>query len=639
MKASKKISLRRRFLKKLSREENVENISKWINVSGDFNAGAWNRLRLDAPQGIYWSLFVLVAAFLAVYGPTLDIYRAINQSIFPHGDSLFNDSVIVRIREGWYWENQRAGFPFGSQLYDFPIADIGSFTYIWLLTRFGISVAGVANLFYFTGFLLALISSQVLFRSFGIRKQLAFTLAALYSLSFYHFARFSHLFLTWYWVIPLYVYLAFRVGRGDFPKLSEFRSRANIGLLLFATFLSLFGTYYMVFGTLSVCAMWVFSRALGLKNHFSQLLSFLATQASGFILALLPSIVFIFFEGKNNSVAQRNASESDWAGFHLPQLFIPRPDHVYLRFANFTKQYNQQPFVNENQTATLGILASLGLLIAGYIIWKRFFSRSQISQDSVLVASLTIFAVALGASGGFGTVLAYAVTPQIRSWNRISIEIACLGLLLIGIAFENFFRTPKLRQKKFWIFAITVCILFVGVIDQVPIKTKSIVVSSESKNNTDVEFVQKLDFSLPKNSSVYQMPYMSFPEEPPVYNLPDYGLLLGFNNSTNLNWSYGAIRQRGADLFFKKLSKLSIQAQVEAAHKLGFVGIYVDLRGYKNALDTTAEFLKSGYFDTPVSSSTGEKLFLEFKSPKTISFEGLSLQEKLRKANYLVNRD
>lgn len=524
MKASKKISLRRRFLKKLSREENVENISKWINVSGDFNAGAWNRLRLDAPQGIYWSLFVLVAAFLAVYGPTLDIYRAINQSIFPHGDSLFNDSVIVRIREGWYWENQRAGFPFGSQLYDFPIADIGSFTYIWLLTRFGISVAGVANLFYFTGFLLALISSQVLFRSFGIRKQLAFTLAALYSLSFYHFARFSHLFLTWYWVIPLYVYLAFRVGRGDFPKLSEFRSRANIGLLLFATFLSLFGTYYMVFGTLSVCAMWVFSRALGLKNHFSQLLSFLATQASGFILALLPSIVFIFFEGKNNSVAQRNASESDWAGFHLPQLFIPRPDHVYLRFANFTKQYNQQPFVNENQTATLGILASLGLLIAGYIIWKRFFSRSQISQDSVLVASLTIFAVALGASGGFGTVLAYAVTPQIRSWNRISIEIACLGLLLIGIAFENFFRTPKLRQKKFWIFAITVCILFVGVIDQVPIKTKSIVVSSESKNNTDVEFVQKLDFSLPKNSSVYQMPYMSFPKSRQftIFQITDY---------------------------------------------------------------------------------------------------------------------
>lgn len=92
-------------------------------------------------------------------------------------------------------------------------------------------------------------------------------------------------------------------------------------------------------------------------------------------------------------------------------------------------------------------------------------------------------------------------------------------------------------------------------------------------------------------------------------------------------------------MFFKKLSKLSIQAQVEAAHKLGFVGIYVDLRGYKNALDTTAEFLKSGYFDTPVSSSTGEKLFLEFKSPKTISFEGLSLKEKLRKANYLVNRD
>jgi phosphoglycerol transferase len=43
------------------------------------------------------------------------------------GDGLFTGWEIQRLIEGWVWDNDRSGYPFSSNLRDFPGSDFGSF--------------------------------------------------------------------------------------------------------------------------------------------------------------------------------------------------------------------------------------------------------------------------------------------------------------------------------------------------------------------------------------------------------------------------------------------------------------------------------------------------------------------------------
>ncbi|HEV3445519.1 MAG TPA: hypothetical protein VG099_12805, partial [Gemmataceae bacterium] len=66
-----------------------------------------------------------------------------------HGDSLFTQLWIKgMIENGWYLHQERVGFPGGSDLYDFPMADNFHFGVLKLLTLFSSDTAIVFNVFY-----------------------------------------------------------------------------------------------------------------------------------------------------------------------------------------------------------------------------------------------------------------------------------------------------------------------------------------------------------------------------------------------------------------------------------------------------------------------------------------------------------
>jgi len=73
---------------------------------------------------------------------------------------------------------------------------------------------------------------------------------------------------------------------------------------------------------------------------------------------------------------------------------------------------------------------------------------------------------------------------------------------------------------------------------------------------------------------------MAFPEVPPISGVETYGLARGPINSNTIKWSYGAIKGRMADDFFKVLSEQDITKQLEIIRNMDFNGIYIDRRGF-----------------------------------------------------------
>ena len=78
-------------------------------------------------------------------------------------------------------------------------------------------------------------------------------------------------------------------------------------------------------------------------------------------------------------------------------------------------------------------------------------------QDVVVVRELEVQLTAIAGAGilvclligmiaGLGTVVAYLVDPQIRAWNRISVHIACLALVALGVAINALLGGMRLRR-------------------------------------------------------------------------------------------------------------------------------------------------------------------------------------------------
>jgi phosphoglycerol transferase len=127
----------------------------------------------------------------------------------------------------------------------------------------------------------------------------------------------------------------------------------------------------------------------------------------------------------------------------------------------------------------------------------------------------------------------------------------------------------------------------------------------------DRDFVRRIEARLPPNSAIYQLPYMPFPGAGPLHGLGSYDHLTGFLNSRRLRWSFGAMKGREVDRFYRELSSKPMADQISAIKKLGFAGIYVDRRGYAdNGAAVVAEL--TALIGTPtVIQAVGPKAFFE----------------------------
>jgi phosphoglycerol transferase len=556
-------------------------------------------------------------------------------------DGLAFQWFAQRAIEGWIFTNPRSGFPFGSNLYDYPSSDSGILVILKILGSLTHSGFASVDLYLLLSFPAAFVVAFIVFRAFEIRKCYSAMAAVLFAFAPFHFSRLfiGHEFYTWYFGIPLFFYYGknlFFLGQAH-ADLN--RPTRYISFICVIAILSSFGVYYAFFGVIVLVIFGVMA-AHGNRSvrPLINAVLFCCAIGAGVLINLLPNIGDRVVHGKNPEVATRYAFESEMYALKTMHLLLPQPDHRIAAFASFSNTYDRT-FPLSNTTSSLGIIGTIGflaiILAAGAALTGRTVSP-KLGLASAIVLSLLLISTV----GGFNVLFAIFVTPLIRGWDRISIFIEFGAILAFALLIDGSSRING-APGKFGPRPViaAACIALIGLWDQTPTTYRPKVEVAFQAASIDKKFIERIEAMLPPGSAVYQLPYIAFPESAPVEQLGVYQLGTAFFNSKELRWNFGGMAGREGDLFYRALSKESPEKQLEVIEKLGFSGIYIDRRGFSDRGESIiAKF--TGLLGSGPALERSDGIAVLFKVPNhaAVPAEGMTAQQLMSKAGYSVDR-
>jgi hypothetical protein len=152
---------------------------------------------------------------------------------------------------------------------------------------------------------------------------------------------------------------------------------------------------------------------------------------------------------------------------------------------------------------------------------------------------MTGAALLLGTMGGIGSLIAFFGLPQVRAYNRLSIFIAFCSIFAVALWLDQWTDGRLSSNAKRAAFGAAL-LLALALLDQVSPRLLPDYRRAEDEFMSDEIFVKKIETQSPPGSMVFQLPVVSFPENPKVHRLNDSDLVRGYLHGTHLRWSYGA---------------------------------------------------------------------------------------------------
>lgn len=552
---------------------------------------AW--LRAEGPSALAACAISLLGAAL-----TLQLWHADLHLPFVYSADGLQLQAAVKgmVANGWYEHNPDLGAPFGQTLLGFP-AFAGDHLQVLALKAMSIgssSPAVLINLYFLLGFPLVTLTAFVAMRGMGASRPASVVASAIYALAPYHFLRGeNHLFVAGYFGVPLGLLLVMR-SLGDEPLLARRanargllawgsgRSLASVGICLL---LGLTGVYYAVFTIMlliSVAAIWVLRRRASSAAAPVALAGVITVVLAA---NALPNTLYRYAHSDVAEVGHRFPAESEAYGLKLADLLLPVASHRIGPLADLNARYVSSTPVSEGHSGSLGAAASIGFLCicaallargAG-LMRRRVGSRERrMAQAGLLALLLFVF----GTVGGVATLFNYIVSPQLRATNRVSIMIAFLALLGVALLLDGMRDWLRTRgASSFVVPALLGAVLVLAVVDQTNDQMVPQYAQVKSQFYSDKSFVLSIEQQLPKGAAVFQLPYVPFPENPPVVRMEDYDLFRGYIHSSRLRWSYGPLKGSAGD-WQAELAGLPTARWLKGVAAAGFSGIYIDRFGY-----------------------------------------------------------
>ena len=526
------------------------------------------------------AVIVTITAWLLVGGTTIDVLHA---PLTYNGDGLLILVMIKRVMDGtWLFHSNLMGAPFGSSLYDYPIPDSGSLFVLKWLGRMSGSPAVAFNLYFLIGFPVNALSAYIVLRKLRLSMMLAFAGGFVFTMLPFHFERLGHLFYTWYFVAPVFVWYAFKIYRGEpwSGSSTPHKLTTHVKYALVLLMLSCFGVYYSFFGVLTffTAGLMRYLRTRSIKSLHGAAIA-IAIVSFGLVLNVAPNLIDRFQHGVNHETAARLPIEAEIYGLKTIQLLLPRSGHRFEPLAKITAKYSATfPLVNENITSSLGFIGSIG-----FIALLLSFFAPRIRQDTrfYVLAAITLTLLLFCSIGGFSALFAVLISPMIRAWNRVSVFIAFTSITATLLMVEQLLAHDWARRHPArWTAIAAVALCAFAFWDQTTPPCAPCLRGTSNDFDSDTQFVAAIEKQVPRNSTIYQLPYVGFPEVPPVNRLAAYDPAIGYLESKTLNWSWGAMKGRSADLFYRSLAAEPVSFQLEVARRLCFSGIYIDRRGY-----------------------------------------------------------
>lgn len=558
---------------------------------------------------------ITLTALACVYWPLGDWIR---YPLIYRDDGLWNLFVVKTVSEtGWYGGNHLLGAPFGAVFYDFAKSESLFLLLIAVVGRCTANVAFVHNLFFAFGFLVVGWSALWVLRvAFGLSWCLAVAGAVLFAMQPYHFARLEHLFLSCYLAVPLTAFLLMLLRTGHIPFFAR-RADLAIRISVWSCILAIGSTsiYYAFFALVLLFGQGVLETVQ--RRDGRRLIDALAVCCVLGVVVMVnltPSLVYRFRAGPNMDVAGRSVAEAEFFALKPIQMLLPPADHRSSLLSAPVRFYERRAGgINENRSSALGMAGAIGFVLLLVLLAS---GHNLLANSSFLAvcARSSLLALALGMTGGLGTLFALLVSPQFRSLNRISIFIAFFALTGLCLLLE---RVLLPARRHAWLLLTAVGLVAFGLWDQIPRDLTASRPAIVQEFDSDRQFVGMLEKNLPLGTQILQLPYTEFPEAPSWPQGPNYSHLRGYLHSATLRWSFGGMKGRDGDRWLRELCALPPVEMVAQAREKGFGGIWLDRRGYADngqAMDTQ---LRGLGLAAELRSTDGMLLFYPFASTAT----------------------
>jgi hypothetical protein len=537
----------------------------------------------------YTLAVVLCLGFLVI---VLQLWKADLRVPFLYWeDALLVDSWVKGVLDnGWYLHNAYLGAPAAQDFHDFPMAENLHFLLIKLLGLVCSTHGMVLNLYFLLTFPLVTVTALAVFRHFGVSYLPALAGSLLYAFLPYHlFRNEGHLFLAAYYLVPLAVMVALWIMRGEGPFFVENAAakpqagwRRALVAIVIGLLVSSAGIYYAAF-----TCFFLLVAGLGATFQRQKLfplgsaLLLIGVIAVGGIANISPSLVYRWQHGYNRVAVERGKAQAEIYGLKTTQLLLPATSHRIAKLARFKELYNQRaPLVNENDSASLGLIGSCGFLaLVGLILARRPETGPVPVAQSL--ALFNLLGVLLAGMGGFGALFCL-ILPWIRGYNRISVFIGFFALFAVVLFLDWVARRFAQTRRTQMLFAGGLAVFTVlGILDQTPTKVVPDYKTWRNYYDGDEVFVSTVEASLPENARVFQLPYVPFPEAARAsIRIGEYDHLRPYLHSHKLHWSFGGMKGREADRWYRETAQQPLPKLVWSLASAGFSGLWVDQFGY-----------------------------------------------------------
>jgi phosphoglycerol transferase len=542
-----------------------------------------SRKRAIAEYGVAAGLSLLAAVFV------LRLWNADLRIPFDYrGDSLaFAQLVKSIVDHGWYLTNPSLGAPGVLEMHDFPFAETFHLALIKAMSLLGWNWAVLFNGYFLLGFPVITVSALAVFRHFKVGYAASLACSVLFAFLPSRLQKGEgHIFLDSFFQVPLAVMVLLWVcsdspplvgesSEGHWPR-ADLTSRRSVIALVICALVASTGPYYAFFtGCLvTLAGFWASLRKQTLRNVVAGT-ALAGALALGLGVNGLPTIIYRTQHGSNPLVAVRNASEAEFYGMKIVQLVLPADGHRIPALRRLKQKYNSSaPLLGENSSTALGATGTVGFLALLALALLGTRPRPQGNLWGPL-AALNLGAVLLGTIGGFGSLLALLVYPQIRTYSRLNVFIGFFALFAVALLLDRLIR----RRARLGMLAAG-AVLLLGLFDQATALAVRPYAQVKAEYGSDERLVHRIENALPPGAMIFQLPYQTFPEGRPQHRMVDYDQLRPYLHSRSLRWSYPTMRGRPGDLWTGRMAQRTPTEMVRTLSDAGFAGILLDRYAY-----------------------------------------------------------
>jgi phosphoglycerol transferase len=492
------------------------------------------------------------------------------------GDECFNLAIAKAFMDGdifpvlYKWV-PHLNAPFSANWNDYPLTEEFIFAIMgWLGKIVGLFPA--ANFMVLLAHLLAGLSFWYVGRELNYRSAFAFSGAILFAFSHYIFARnFGHIVLTYYWHVPLMLLVTWWAYSS---RQIQFKHRKWFVAVAIAAVSGTFNPYYS----------WMFLQFLGFavllhlarkQYHLIRLpLLLIGVTMASFIIMNADTFSYSLLHGANIHAVSRNLAALELYALKIPALVFPPADHSWHSWANYGQSHYFLPSLlkGEDWSPYLGMVGLVGSAwLAGTGLYHLLQGRLQLIPVHAWQALwILLFSLVGGINlllGTFGLIL-------FRGTNRFSIFILAIVLLFLV-------RQLSRQCPKKWVVPVAFGIAVIGLWDQLPPKASAQIQQTADLVQSDHHFARTLETQLTRNSMVFQLPVVAFPENT-AYQMTGYDHFRPYLFTQHLRYSYGTNKGRGDADWQTDLSKLAPVDMAAKLETLGFGAIMINRKGYED---------------------------------------------------------